>query len=1236
MALMMALVIAAANIIAGCLEVPKSDPQISSVVSYRDIPGITAAETAEIASLKESRRSLSFAALASDEIFALSDGRLSGFSVLLCEFLSELFEIPFIPEINTWDYIKSGLDNKTIDFTGEMTPTPERMAVYHMTHPITARSLGIITRRDFPDIVSEYELNGMKIGVYENTITAESILNIYHDLQIEIIDMINSDDANQKLQSGVIDAYVVEADDTNDPNTKYQPLFPLVYTPVSLTTANDQLQVIISVLDKYITAGGTDRLHELHREGGNLHRRNLLSRSFTDEERAYIDSLKGSKVPIVMGTDTYPVSFYNDKEKEFQGISMDVFNRISSLTGIEFEVINSTEHSWGGILDLLQSGQAAMISDLIKTEERKEHFIWSETPFYSTPYMFISKTNFQNLELYQIEQSVVGVVEWCATRDLYDQWFPSNTKTKLYSSQDDALDALESGEIDLFFNLGYILLYQRSYRERHDYKANYTFPVMSDIFFGFNKNQEILRSVIDKSMPHTDMEAIARDWSNRIYDYSIALARQQSTYMVLFIITLLVVIAIITLLAANIERKKRIIARQTNGLQEAFDQVTAVNANMTVVLNTMPVGIRIVSQEDGSLIYANKASMDIFGCEDFERDVAGKTAFDFMPEIQPNGRTTADMAAEFFANNFTTMDFECFKLDGETFTARITSCNVDYMDKLSSLAIIEDITARKQMEESLQNSLSESQRAQEALELQRNTLRTMIDSMPDFVFGKNLDFEYTLLNQSAARYLNVDRDEVIGKTDVHGLNFPAEIAEIMVEQDKRIFGGEEKFIDEHWIPSYDGSLRYYETTKAPIIQNGKIIGLVGTSRDITEKTRMEKALQEETLKAQQASEAKSNFLSVMSHEMRTPLNAIVGMTSIGKETDQMQRKDYALGKIEDASASLLGIINDVLDMAKIEANKLELSPIEFNLKRMLQKVISIVKFRMDEKQQRFDMRIDDNVPVFIMGDDQRLSQVVTNLLTNASKFTHEGGEINMRVSLVKEKKDICELRFEIDDNGIGISPEQQKKLFRAFLQAESGISRTFGGTGLGLALSKRIVELMGGKIWVDSQLGKGAKFLFTIKAKRIENVGQTLDAPMASGKNIAEIKKQGDFSGVRLLLAEDIEINREIVISLLENTGLVIDEADNGRIAYEMIKADPELYSLVFMDMQMPGMDGLEATKKIRTLPDERAKKLPIIAMTANVFKEDIEKCLAAGMDDHIGKPLDIDEVIAVLKKYSV
>jgi CheY-like chemotaxis protein len=509
-----------------------------------------------------------------------------------------------------------------------------------------------------------------------------------------------------------------------------------------------------------------------------------------------------------------------------------------------------------------------------------------------------------------------------------------------------------------------------------------------------------------------------------------------------------------------------------------------------------------------------------------------------------------------------------------------------------------------------------------------------------------------------------------------------------------------------------------------------------------------------------ASQAKGEFLSNMSHEMRTPLNAITGMTAIGKSAKDMERKDYALDKIENASTHLLGVINDVLDMSKIEANMLELSPVEFVFEKMLQKVVTVINFRIDEKKQKLTVHIDREIPQTLIADDQRLAQVITNLLGNAVKFTPEKGSIHLDTQLLKTERDICTIQISVKDSGIGISAEQQKKLFQSFQQAESSTARKFGGTGLGLAISKSIVEMMGGMIWVQAEPEKGSTFAFTvqvkcgdrqnkglfspgvnlgnvrimvvdddpdiltyfrditqelgvlcdiatggeealalmkqkdnyhiyfvdwkmpgldgiqlaaeIKARMPENsviimisaaewstiaeeakkagvkkflskplfpttiaeiINECIDGGKEQGTE-AEVNVSGLFEGRRILLVEDVDINREIVMTLLEPTRLEIDCAENGIQAVRMFIENPDRYDLIFMDIQMPEMDGYEATRRIRALDVLAAKNIPIIAMTANVFKEDIQKCLDAGMDSHVGKPLAFEEVLEKLKSY--
>jgi len=417
---------------------------------------------------------------------------------------------------------------------------------------------------------------------------------------------------------------------------------------------------------------------------------------------------------------------------------------------------------------------------------------------------------------------------------------------------------------------------------------------------------------------------------------------------------------------------------------------------------------------------------------------------------------------------------------------------------------------------------------------------------------------------------------------------------------------------------------------APVLDSdGRITDVVGSIDDVTESVRLQEQLEKALVEAQSANQAKSNFLANMSHEMRTPMNAILGMSTLGRDAQTIDRKDYSFDRIDAASNHLLGVINDVLDMSKIEAGMLALSDTIFDLNRIIDNVMNVINFRLDEKNQQFSIHIDKDVPQVMVADDQRLAQVLTNLLSNAVKFTPNDKAIRLEIRVITKADDGCVVQFDVIDEGIGLSQEQQKTLFKSFVQAEASTSRKYGGTGLGLAISKHIIDLMGGRIWINSELGRGAVFSFSIK------VGLPDKDAIAALQNVVE--RSGEhyvFPGRRVLLAEDIEINREILIAMLEDSEIEIICAENGVEALSTFAENPESFDLIFMDVHMPKMDGYETTQKIRSLDHPYAKTIPIVAMTANVFREDIEQCLKAGMNGHLGKPIDFDAVKDTLKRY--
>ena len=618
--------------------------------------------------------------------------------------------------------------------------------------------------------------------------------------------------------------------------------------------------------------------------------------------------------------------------------------------------------------------------------------------------------------------------------------------------------------------------------------------------------------------------------------------------------------------------------------------------------------------------------------------------------------------------------------------------------------------------------------------------------------------EILAINPVAARMFGDDPDKIIGKK-CHKFICPAEVHSCpIMDKGQVVDRSERKFV------RANGDTIPIVKSVAKIQYNGRL-ALLESFTDISNLKEAEARLLVLSV-AEQASRAKSDFLSRMSHEIRTPMNAIIGMVKIAEKTNDIDKLKYCLSMIDASSNHLLGLINDILDMSKIEAGKLDLDAISFDIEKMLIKISDLIIEHTEEKNIRLGIFLSPGMRLRYIGDEMRLSQILTNLLSNAVKFTPKGGSIKLYARELEKNDTHSRIRFTIADTGIGLTQEQISRLFNAFEQADTSISRRFGGTGLGLAIVKSLTEKMNGRISVESTPGQGSVFIVEVELSRQDDAeqaavpdmamppemkilviepdaetrkqfaslaafpGWTIDeagdgahgkelihAARESGKEYALIfanytlpdmtaidvagtlkadaRKRGfiimttflqwskidelareagivhfmsmpllpsrvsrsisealfgnetrgaeppehvdarpDFSRISLLLAEDIDINREIFLSLLEDTGVMIDVAENGREAVEKFRNSPDAYDIIVMDVQMPEMDGYEATRSIRALGTDKAGTIPIIAMTANVFTSDIEKCLACGMNDHLAKPIDCEAVIEKIRHY--
>ena len=536
-----------------------------------------------------------------------------------------------------------------------------------------------------------------------------------------------------------------------------------------------------------------------------------------------------------------------------------------------------------------------------------------------------------------------------------------------------------------------------------------------------------------------------------------------------------------------------------------------------------------------------------------------------------------------------------------------------------SLVITRDIRKHRKTEIRLANS-----------EMQ---LRTIIENEPECVKVLAPDGNLLQMNRAGLDMIEAESlDQVRGQALTNIVSAEHRVA--FANLNERVIRGESGVL-EFEITGLKGGHRWLETHAVPLRDaSGSITGLLGVSRDITDKKvaldeleqhrhnlaemvsvrTTELSIAKEAAEA--ANKAKSTFLANMSHELRTPMNAIMGMTDLAlrKATDPKLRDQ--LGKITQASQHLLHVINDILDISKIEAERLTLEQVSFKLGQVLENLMSLIGHKADEKGLKLQIDLAPDVThLSLVGDPLRLGQILLNFTSNAVKFT-ERGSVTIQVHVVEETPSDVLLRFAVQDTGIGISVEDQKRLFNAFEQADGSTTRKYGGTGLGLAISKRLIKMMGGDVGVDSQADSGSTFWFTVRLGKVTNA---VPPEPTFATESAEARLKASFSGTHILLVEDEPINQEVSRGLLEDAYLSVDLAEDGVQALEMAKRNR--YALILMDMQMPNMNGVDATRAIRM--ESLNRDTPILAMTANAFDEDRQVCLDAGMDDHIGKPVD-------------
>ncbi|HVR54914.1 MAG TPA: PAS domain S-box protein, partial [Pseudorhodoferax sp.] len=636
----------------------------------------------------------------------------------------------------------------------------------------------------------------------------------------------------------------------------------------------------------------------------------------------------------------------------------------------------------------------------------------------------------------------------------------------------------------------------------------------------------------------------------------------------------------------------------------AAERLRSLAAELEMLLQNLQVGI--VYTGDGRMLRANPRFAEMFGFADTEALVGMDTTC-LYPDRAEMQRFGAEVGKAFAAGQVFSGEWKAARQDGSVFDAYARARAIAHPGYArATIWMIDDITVRKRAEEALRVAhaaqLAIFEAASVGIAILREGVILRCNRRLEEIYGYEageLEGQPTRLwYPSDAAYAEGRRiaNERIGQSTRH----------------------------DQLLRRKDGTL-FWCRMQARYIDPDSVHGSVWVMEDVTEENHAAQALREAKRLADEATQAKSMFLANMSHEIRTPMNAIIGMSHLALRTDLNPRQRDYIAKVHGAGTALLGIVNDILDFSKIEAGKLEIESVPFELAQVLSGVCTLLDGKAAEKGLALDVDVAPDVPPALVGDPLRLGQVVTNLVSNAIKFT-ERGRVALRVRGLERGAGMARLQLEVHDSGIGMDAEQTARLFQAFSQADGSTTRKYGGTGLGLTISKRLVEAMGGSIGVDSTPGEGSRFWFQLSLPETDRASlapATTPAPQA--------QEHAPLRGVRLLLAEDNEINQQIAVELLESAGASVAVADNGRLAVDLL-ASGGPFDAVLMDLQMPVMDGMQATRLIRA--DARHARLPIIAMTAHAMVEERERCLAAGMVDHITKPIDPPAMLLTLARW--
>lgn len=536
------------------------------VQSFSDIPGVTSEDITNIERIRQARpEGLSYAMLFSNEAFVDDCGGIGGFTHLLCAHLSDLFGIKITPVIVGWNELIAGLDNRRFDMSGDLAATVERRKKYFMTSPIAERSFALYRSADKPEIDLINSRKLLRYGFLDGSSTYDRV-RATSELTFDASFLQNYQDATHAIRTGKVDAFIVESTVESAfeaySDIACQKYYPLTFATVSLCTANPEVRPIIDIFQKYLDNGGDEDLYQLYVKGYHEYHRYKLMKQLTGEEKEFIarHTAEDRAIPVAAEFDHYPASFYNWREKKWRGVTHEIFQEIGELTGLKFRIINRPDESWSSILEKLERGDAHIVTHLAKSKDREGRFLWSKQSYMSDTYALLSSSRTEDIPINRVGRTKVGLIHETAYEEAFHRIFPDSEKIRIYPDTISGFEALDRGEVTLVMMTRILLLSATNFMERPDFKVNIPLELPCHSYFGFNKDQRLLRSIMDKALTLVDTDLITDRWQRKVFDYRRKLAEAKIPYLVSICALLSVVLGLVIALFGSKVRKSSLLS----------------------------------------------------------------------------------------------------------------------------------------------------------------------------------------------------------------------------------------------------------------------------------------------------------------------------------------------------------------------------------------------------------------------------------------------------------------------------------------------------------------------------------------------------------------------------------------------------------------------------------------------------------------------------------------------------